>query len=167
MNIEFTRVTWYSQALAIILAVCIFGLGFYAGQISNTPIDEVVESSTISTPDTSKTTVSACGREYSVNTEYIDGVNVATKMAELLNNQSPARSPSQTICYWVNQNNIGPRDQPLTVEAEIGIDKPLAGKKVYRVNFLTYVFFVDAMTNEVYTTNEMDTSPAVVLGTLK
>lgn len=33
MNIKFRTVTWYSQLLAIILALAIFGLGFYLGTL--------------------------------------------------------------------------------------------------------------------------------------
>ncbi len=33
MNIKFTTVTWYSQLLAIILALVIFTLGFYLGTL--------------------------------------------------------------------------------------------------------------------------------------
>jgi len=34
MAIEWNRVTWYSQAVAIILALVIFGLGFWLGQMN-------------------------------------------------------------------------------------------------------------------------------------
>lgn len=32
MNIKWNEVTWYSQAVAIVMALAIFGLGFYLGQ---------------------------------------------------------------------------------------------------------------------------------------
>lgn len=32
MNITWNKVTWYSQAVAIVMAVGIFALGFYLGQ---------------------------------------------------------------------------------------------------------------------------------------
>ena len=32
MNIEWNTVTWYSQIVAIVMALAIFGLGFYLGQ---------------------------------------------------------------------------------------------------------------------------------------
>lgn len=33
MNIKWNEVTWYSQAIAIVMAVGIFALGFYLGQL--------------------------------------------------------------------------------------------------------------------------------------
>ena len=32
MNIKWNEVTWYSQAVAIVMALAIFALGFYLGQ---------------------------------------------------------------------------------------------------------------------------------------
>jgi hypothetical protein len=32
MNIEWNNVTWYSQIVAIVMALAIFALGFYLGQ---------------------------------------------------------------------------------------------------------------------------------------
>ena len=42
MHIEWNRVTWYSQVVAIMLFFAIFALGFYLGQKHNTDVCEYV-----------------------------------------------------------------------------------------------------------------------------
>lgn len=170
MNIEFTRVTWYSQVLAIILATLIFALGFYAGSLARdtdtpAPISDTTPKVSTSN-DLSTQKINACDKEFVVNTVFIEGVNIAMRMAELVNKEV-ADEPSHSVCYWVKQNLPNLDQQNLTVGSIIVHDKPLDGEDVYDVGFLGTAFLVDKKTYEVYVVNEMDGSPGKIIGKLK
>jgi hypothetical protein len=119
-----------------------------------------------------------CGKKFElVGTSFIDGVNVAQRIAELLSNEvTEDKKPEETACHWIIANSQNVSRFKVTTERVRYDFTPFADTdnfEAYLVKFETKERgtlgegnLIDRNSLEVFRINEMDGSKGASLGKL-
>jgi hypothetical protein len=178
------KVTPVSKYLAMIIFIAMPFIGGWIGY-AYAP-EKVVEigvnsAETPKIEDASDFTVETfvlCGKNFElVSTSFIDGVNVAERVAELLSNEVVANNrPEETACHWIIANSQNTSRLKVTTERVRYDFTPLTDTndfEAYLIKFETEGHntfgegnLIDKNTHEVFRINEMDGSKGASLGKL-
>ena len=130
------------------------------------------------TPNLTAETLMLCGKKFElVSTSFIDGVDVAERVAELLSNEVAVdKKPEETACHWILANSQDVSRFKVTTERVRYDFTPITAAnsfEAYLVKFETEGLgtlgegnLIDKNTHEVFRINEMDGSKGTSLGKL-
>jgi hypothetical protein len=178
------KVTPLSKYLAMVIFIVMPFIGGYIGyvyapeKVVEVDVNRTVTSKIQDTSDFTGETLMLCGKEFElVSTSFIDGVNVAERVAELLSNEGAEdKRPEETACHFISANSQGVSRFKVTTERVRYDFTPVTDTdsfEAYLVKFETKGLgtlgegnLIDRATYEVFRINEMDGSKGPSLGTL-
>jgi hypothetical protein len=184
------QVTPLSKYLAMIIFIVTPFVGGWIGymyapeKVIEIEANSVVTSKAEDTADSTTETLTLCGKKFRLEgTSFIDGVNVAERVAELLSNEVAVDNrPEETACHWIIANSQDMSRLKVTTERVRYDFTPITTTnsfEAYLVKFEKVVNFkteghdilgegnlIDKNTHEVFRINEMDGSKGASLGKL-